>query len=139
MESVISGIQFIANLFTIVASGIAIYLFLFKRDKISKAFQLLLNYSNQLTLSELKAKLESLNSYNVNDPEHLEEVLNILHEIEGQINGNISLSTELKPIMGKIFEYTSGRTVLSEAKKRSVVFELRECIRTVDVSSYKNN
>eukprot|EP01133_Synstelium_polycarpum_P004197 gene4198-4891_t len=50
-----------ADIFTIGASAIAIYLFVFKRDAIASVFSLLLNYSYQLSLTELKEKLDRIN------------------------------------------------------------------------------
>lgn len=46
----------IANIFTIIASGIAIWLFFTKSNEIKTAFKLLLNWSFQLTLTDLKSK-----------------------------------------------------------------------------------
>jgi hypothetical protein len=61
-----------SNVFTILASGIAIYIFFSKRKSISSIFDLLVNYTFQLTLSELKEKIERLNEYNAKDPEQSE-------------------------------------------------------------------
>ena len=78
--------------FTIVAAGIGIYLFLFKRKTVSKVFRLLLNYSYQITLSELTSKLERLNDLNANDQSHREEIINIFNDIVGQLRGNRKLA-----------------------------------------------
>lgn len=51
-----------ANIFTILASSLAIGIWYRNRDKISSALKLLLNFSFQLTLGELKEKLERLNT-----------------------------------------------------------------------------
>ena len=50
----------ISSLFTIVASVIAIYIFLTKRKILSSVISILINYSYQLTLSELKEKRFSM-------------------------------------------------------------------------------
>ncbi|MDD7913767.1 hypothetical protein [Polaribacter ponticola] len=133
MEKIIS---ITSNIFTIFASGIAIYLFLFQRDKISNAINLLLNYSTQLTLSELKSKLERLNSYNANAKAQNEEVINILHEIEGQIKGNKLLKSNLENTMNTISKYIENPIKLTEPRKRSLVHELRESIRNLDMNSF---
>ena len=86
------GINLVANVFTVVASGIAVYIFLINKEKLSTAINLLLNYSKQLTLSELKFKIERLNDFTTNDADQKKEVINILSEIEGQIIGNKKLS-----------------------------------------------
>jgi len=93
MKDLADAISFISDIFSVAASGIAIFLFLFKRKEISSAFGILLNYTYQLSLSELKEKLERLNEYNAKDPEELETVVNIFHEIMGQIRGNDKLKS----------------------------------------------
>jgi len=133
MEKIIS---ITSNIFTIIASGIAIYLFVFQRGKISNAINLLLNYSTQLTLSELKSKLERLNSYNANDKKQNEEVINILHEIDGQVKGNKLLKSNLENVMTTISKYIESPTKLTEPRKRSLVHELRESIRNLDMNSF---
>jgi hypothetical protein len=59
----------VADLFSIGAAGIAIFLFLFKQKEISAAFHVLLNFSYQTTLTELTQKLERLNEYRASNPE----------------------------------------------------------------------
>lgn len=131
-------VSFISNVFTIVASGIAIYLFFFQRDKISTAVNLLLNYSTQMTLSELRSKLDRLNSYNANDKKQNEEVINILHEIEGQVKGSKILKSSLINPMNSISKYIETPANLTEPRKRSLVHELRESLRSLDVNSINN-
>lgn len=133
LERIIASVS---DLLALFASLIAIYLFLFKKDKILTAFNLLINYSRQLTLTELKSKIERLNDYNANDEKQKDEVLNILHEIEGQLNGNKTLKTEFIGVLKKVSTYTSARKEISEAYKRSLVSELRENLRNIDIDNY---
>lgn len=130
--------NFIANLMTIFASGLALYIFFFNRKKISTAINFILNYSNQLTLTDLKFKIERLNDYNTNDVGQKTEVVNILHEIEGQILGNKNLKEKLKEQLEKIAIFTSNSKLLTEPKKRSIVSELKESLRNIDVSNYND-
>lgn len=131
-------IAFISRLFTITASSIAIYIFFVNKEKISNAINLLLNYSKQLTLSELKFKIERLNEFTTNDIEQKKEVVNILSEIEGQIIGNKKIKSELESQIGKINSFIENTDSLTEPKKRSLVSELRESIRNIDISNYQN-
>lgn len=131
-------VNFVSNLLTILASGIGIYLFVFNKDKIKNALNVLLNYSNQLTLNELKYKIERLNDYNAGDINQKNEVINILNEIEGQIIGNDALKIKLANQLGKISVFINNNRLLSEAKKRSLVSELRESLRNLDVSNFNN-
>lgn len=126
----------LSNILTILASGIAVYLFVVNKENISSAINLLLNYSKQLTLSELKFKIEKLNDFTTNDTEQKEEVINILSEIEGQILGNKKIETELKIQLEKISKFIHNSKSLTEPKKRSLVSELRESLRNIDVSNY---
>jgi len=128
----------IANTFTIVASGLAIYIFTVNRGKLSAALHLLLNYSFQTTLTELKEKLERLNEYNANEPADLPEIRNILHEIAGQIRGNERLLTAAPGLAGKIESLARGKK-LSEPSKRSVVSEVREQLRNIQVNNINSH
>lgn len=110
--------------------------FLFNKDKITSAINFILNYSNQLTLTDLKFKIERLNDFNANDPASKIEVINILHEIEGQVLGNEMLKEKLKAQLTKLQNITANSRLLTEPKKRSLVSELRESIRNIDVSNY---
>lgn len=131
-------IGIVARLFTITASGIAIYVFFINKEKISSAINLLLNYSKQLTLSELKFKIERLNDFTTNDTEQKKEVINILSEIEGQIIGNKKIKVELATQSQKINDFIENSRTLTEPKKRSLVSELRESVRNIDISNYQN-
>lgn len=128
----------LSSLFTITASGIAMYIFFTNKDKISSAINFVLNYSKQITLSELKFKIEKLNDYSTNDANQKKEVINILGEIEGQILGNAKIKIELKPQLDKINSFFDNPKTLTEPRKRSMVSELRESVRNIDVSNYQD-
>lgn len=128
--------NFLANLMTIFASGLGIYIFYFNKEKIVSAINFILNYSNQLTLTDLKFKIERLNDYNSNDAGQKIEVVNILNEIEGQILGNKNLKEKLLQQLEKIENFTANPKLLTEPKKRSLVSELKESIRNLDISNY---
>lgn len=134
--SLISDIvSFVASLLTVVASSIAVYLFLVKRDEISSVFSLLVNYTYQLSLSELKEKLERLNDYNAKDQDSLEIIENIFHEIIGQIRGNDKLNRHFTELVERMEDLASNRRKLTEPKKRAVVSELRERLRHLNVAN----
>jgi hypothetical protein len=136
LERLPSVVSFIANVFTITASAIAIYIFIFKRETISTVFKVLLNYSFQLTLSELKAKLERLNDLSVNDSKQVDEVINILNEIVGQIRGNKRLRVQCAEILSKLEPLAENPKKLTEPRKRSLISELRESLRHIDFENY---
>lgn len=125
-------INLAANVLESLAALIAIYLFVFKRKEISKVFNLLLNYSHQLSLSELKEKLERLNDYNVNEPTDCEKIINIFHEIIGQIRGNENLLTHFGEIPERIEKLIDDKKRFNEPRKRAMVAELREKLRNLN-------
>ncbi len=124
----------IANAFTIAASVLAIYIYVTSRETISTAFKLLLNYSFQTTLSELKEKLERLNEYTAKEPDHIPEIQSILHEIAGQIKGNSRLLA-CAPELPERIERLAGSKKITEPLKRSMVSELREILRNLQINS----
>ena len=135
MSVVIDVVSFLSGLLTIIASSIAIYLFLAKRKEIFSVFSLLVNYTFQLSLSEIKEKLERLNDYNAKDPENIEIIENIFHDIIGQIRGNDKLSGHFAELIVRMEELTTNRKKLTEPKKRAVVSELRERLRNLNVGN----
>ncbi len=127
---------FIEAIFSIVAAGIAIYLYIFKRKYIASILDVLFNYSVQISLSELRTKLDRLNEMNANDKEQHDDVINIFNEIEGQMRGNKVLKEKCNTIFKQISKYTENPNDLTEPKKRSIVSELRETLRTIDFQNY---
>jgi hypothetical protein len=81
-------VNLFSSLLSGIVAGIAIYLFIAKRKTITSFFNSLLNYSVQISLTELRNKLDILNSLNADDDEQKIEVINILNDITGQIRGN---------------------------------------------------
>lgn len=127
-------VSFLADLFAIVAASIAIWLFFTKSNEIKTAFNLLLNWSFQLTLTDLKSKIERLNEYTAKDPDELEEIRNILHEIAGQMRGNEQIVKSSNDLISKI-EKLAGSRLLDEPRKRSIISEIREVLRNMQVNS----
>jgi len=131
MKDLAEFVSFLADVMTIIASAIAIYLFVAKREVISAALKVLLSYSTQLTLAELRAKLDQLNDYRV-DSDH-DEIVNVLHDIAGQLRGNPRLSPYFGEIIDRISKVTVGKNKLTEPHKRSIVSEIRERVRHADI------
>lgn len=127
-------ISVFADLFTIFASGIAIWIFFTKSKEIKIAFQLMMNWSFQLTLTDLKSKVERLNEYNANNTDEIDEIKNILHEIAGQMRGNTRLILKAAPLIIKIERFASNSKI-TEPKKRALTSEIREILRNIEVNS----
>ena len=127
--------SFTANIMTIIASGIAIYLYVAKRQSISNVFHLLLNYSYQITLSELRLKLDKLNDLDADNEDQCAEIINIFSDITGQIRGNTVLSDHFDEMMDRLKSFSSSKKTLTEARKRGFVSELRERIRHLDIKN----
>ena len=92
------GLAVLADAATLLASGLAIWVYFANRKKISAAIQVLLNYSFHTTLTELKEKLERLNEYSAKEADDIPEIQNILHEIAGQIRGNKKLMESISDL-----------------------------------------
>lgn len=135
MDELIKMISVVSNIFTIAASGIAIYIFFTKRKAISSMFNLLMNYSYQLTLSELKEKLERLNDNNAKDPDQCEHIVNIFNEIMGQIRGNDKLKVHFEDQVLTMEVLVSNKNKLTEPRKRAIVSELRERLRHLNIKN----
>ncbi|MFL9976057.1 hypothetical protein [Paraburkholderia graminis] len=123
-----------ANIFTVLASGLAIYVFLLNRKKLAAALDLLLSYSFQTTLGELKEKVERLNEYNANEPDDVPEIRNILHEISGQIRGNGRLTAKIPRLAEKIDKLANAKRI-AETSKRSIVSETREQLKNIQITN----
>lgn len=133
METIENIVAFAADLMTIVASGIAIYLFFWKGNYITSVFNVLLSYSTQITLTELNGKLDSLNELRATEPSHKEEILNVLNDIAGQLKGNPTLKDKFSNLIDEIGKFTTSKGKISEQKKRALVSELREQVRHVGI------
>jgi len=78
-------------------------------------------------------KLERLNELNADDELEVNEVINIFNEIVGQIRGNPMIKHKCEPLLSKLIRSAEKPSYLTEARKRSLVSELREIIRHIDV------
>ena len=129
-------INLLANVMTIVTAGLAIYIFVTNRDAIKKTFNFLLNYSFQLTLTDLKYKIEKLNEFKTTIPDQNDEIINLLHEIEGHILGSTYLKENLSVQLKKVNSINRNPSRLTEPIKRSIVSELKISVRDLDVSNF---
>ncbi len=98
----------------------------------------MINYTHQLSLSELREKIERLNEYNAKDPDQKEEIANILNEIIGQIKGNEKLKPNFTEMLDTLEKLVGNRRMLTEPRKRAAVSELRERLRHLNVTNIDN-
>lgn len=135
MGDVIKWVSLVSNVLTIGASSIAIYLFFTKKASFTAVFSLLLNYTYQLSLSEVKEKLEKLNEYNAKNSDDYEKIINILNELVGQIKGNDKLKNHFDKQLTELEQFASAKRKISEPRKRALVSELRERLRHLNVKN----
>lgn len=131
-------VSVIANSLTIATGSIALWIFFRKGKEISTAVKLLLNWSFQTTLNDLRGKLDRLNEYNANESSDLPEIRNILQELAGQIRGNKRLKNAA-PDLAPRLEAFAVKSRLTEPSKRSMVAEVREILRNIQVNSMEHN
>lgn len=130
--AIVEFVAFFANLTAIVASFVALYVYFTKRKQIDAALQLLLNYSFQTTLFEIHGKLDRLSEYRAEEPFDQAEIRNILHEVSGQIRGNPRLFSGNLELVQKIEQFANSKA-LKETRKRSIVSEIRETLKSIQV------
>lgn len=135
IESVIESLAAFADLFAIAASGIAIYIFLTKRGAITSVFRLLLKYGYQITLSELRSKLDRIADLRVDDEMQKKQIINIMSEVVGQIRGNRKLRSQFAEELKSIERFVISNQPLTEPKKRIIVAQLREGLRHLDMEN----
>ena len=80
--------------------------------------------------------MDEINTLTADDPDQKREIINILNDIEGQLRGNKLLKENCKEILLHIIDYTSDSVKLTEPKKRSLISELRENLRTLNIENY---
>lgn len=134
-EVILDSLSGLADVFTIVASGIAIYIFLTKRRAITSVFRLLLKYGYQITLSELRSKLDRITDLRVADETQKEQIINIMSEVLGQIRGNPRLRSWFEEELQSVERFVSEKQSHSEPEKRTIVAQLREKLRQLEMES----
>jgi len=135
LESFYFWVTLISRLATIGAVCFAMWKYIKNKEKISSVIDILLNYSKRITLNELKYKIELLYDLCATKPDQKREIINILSEIEGQIIGNNNIEKELSQQVEKIKKFIEDEESLTEPRKRSLVSELKESVRNIDVSN----
>lgn len=138
MNTIYQTVSFIDAIFSIFAAGIVIYIFIYKHKSISSIYHMLLSYTFQLTLKELELNLNRLNDFNASNEKDREIVINILNDIVGQMRGNPILIKKCNTILKKLSKYADNPNLLNEPKKRSLVSELRETLRNINIQSYND-
>jgi len=83
----------------------------------------------------MKFKIEKLNAYNSEDPTSKKEILNLFGEIIGQIKGNQIYSKPLLGFAKQLGKYLNNPSNLSEPIKRSLVTELKEKLRSLNIEN----
>ncbi len=135
VDDILKFLTAASNVFTIGASGLAIYLFIAKREVIFSVIKVLVNYSFQSTLDDFRAKLDRLNDFSTDDPAGRKEVISILHEITGLIQGNKLLKRQFDDMLRKVTRLAGAGGRLNNARKRAIISELRERLKSVNVEN----
>lgn len=119
-----------ADIGTILATGLAFYLFLAKGSELRSMLRALSNIAHQGSLGEIRHKLDVIASLRVQDDQ--EEIISMFHDICGQIDGNPKLKGHFDEIAKRVKKHAGGRPSLTEPQKRALVSELREKLRHSD-------
>ena len=138
-EIISKAIALIANILTAIASGIAIFIFLAKRNEIAAIYRLLKGYAILVSLNELNRKLEDLNDLDAADPSDQSEAVNIFNDIMGQLAGNSVISNRCTQVSSRIERAVRTPSRLTEPLKRRLISELRETLRHLEIEMHSNN
>lgn len=139
-NGVYQGSTFFSSLFTCVVAGYGSYLIIFKKNIVNSYFNSLTNITLQKTASELEHKLDKLNDINAEDrdPLRIQDMLCLLSEIDGQIEGNVVLKKRFEKEQSELIKFISQDGGFSEPKKRRLVSLLREKIKTLNDEIYRD-
>jgi len=144
MQTVFSYITIVSDTLAAVASGIAIYLFFFKKKEILEIYAALKNYAQQLTISELKLKLALLKDLDADETANKTKVKNLISEIVGQIQGNKKIYPLLQEVIlpwEKLLEDPKNK--LTQSDKCRTSSQLDEKLKHIFVENFdvggKNN
>jgi len=129
----VTAISVAADLFTVAASAIAIYLFFFKREEINAAFQALIGYTFRLSLRDLERRLDDLNRLNADVPSQKAEIINLLAEILGQARGNPRLGTAMDVTLQGLETLLKNPNAITQPRMRGMVSELRGRIQVAEL------
>ena len=80
--------------------------------------------------------MDRLNDLTVDEPTDKIEIINIFNEIVGQLRGNKKLAVECSGCLKKLSTLAESPEELSEPRKRSIISQLRESLRHIDIKSF---
>ncbi len=129
-------VNYIDAIFSIIVAIIFLYLFINKRKAISSIYQVLLNFSFQMSLQELNTNIDRLNDYDADNDKDRKYVINLLNDVVGQMKGNPVLSKKCKNILETLSKFTDNPNKLTDAKKRFAVSQLRETLRNINTQNF---
>lgn len=133
-------VSFIANIVQISVGVIALYVAWTQRDKISAAFSVLLSYSLQTSLTDLRHWIEKLNEHTVDGTDESKRVRMSLANIFGKIKGNPILYNHfgekmLKRLKLMMQDLDEGKPV-TETSKISLCSEIKESLTTLEIENH---
>jgi hypothetical protein len=133
----ITAISVAGDLFTVAASTIAIYLFIFKKEEINAAFQALIGYTFRLTLRDLERQLDDLNRLNADAPSQKTEIIGLLAEILGRARGDLRVGAAMDATLRRLETLLESPNAITQPKLRGLISELRGRIETAEVSTFR--
>ncbi|WP_460759436.1 hypothetical protein [Lysobacter fragariae] len=136
METVTTIVDFLGDLFTVMASALALYLYFFRRGEIGAAIKAIANFAYQSTLAELRQKLEALANLHASNGDHLDDIVSTWHDVCGQIEGNPALVVECAEFVKRVKRATNRATPISQPQHRALISQLREKLRHIDVTTF---
>ncbi|AYF43739.1 hypothetical protein BALOs_0729 [Halobacteriovorax sp. BALOs_7] len=132
-------LEYLNFITAIFASGIVIYLFITKKEQFASLYNVLKNYTQQVALSDLRAKLHSLERFKIDEDNKIKanrnEIINLMSEISGQLKGNPLLKIKCADLIRQLDSHISNPNSLTEPQKRVIGHELFEIIRHLSLNT----
>ncbi len=141
-QTIQAGISFIANITEITVGVAAIIVAITQRKKISAALAVLLSYSLQASLADLRHWIETLHESSQDDKDKSKKFRSALAHILGKIKGNPTLSKHfgdnmMKRVRVMMTDIDEGKQV-NETDKISLYSEIKESITTLEVENHNS-
>lgn len=131
---IVKATGFFADLLTILASLVAIYVFWMNRSEIGQVLKQIAGWRVHASTHEVQHKINKLSE--LDSEKNLSESKILLSQLIGQLNGVPEFSPELNDLLMELRKLARGKTV-PNAKKQELLSELTERLRNIQLNMHK--
>lgn len=131
---IVQATGFFADLLTILASLVAIYVFWMNRSEIGQVLKQIAGWRVHASTHEVLHKINKLSE--LDSETNLSDSKILLSQIIGQLNGVPEFSSELDDLVKEFRKLAKAKTV-PNAKKQELLSELTERLRNIQLNTHK--